>query len=242
MELKKNPKANVGRNSSLYFLIGLALMLFLTNFAINYKTYDKSVIDIGQLNLDEELEEEVPITEQIQTPPPPPPPPAAPEVIEIVEDEAEVEETVIESTETSQEEEIVEVEEVQEIEEVEEDIEVPFAVIENVPVFPGCEGESNNNARKKCMSEKISKFVNKKFNTDLAQDLGLNAGKHRISIQFKVDKNGNVVGVRARAPHPKLEQEAVKVVSQLPKMKPGMQRGKAVTVPYGFPISFQVQD
>ncbi|QRM89087.1 energy transducer TonB [Lacinutrix sp. WUR7] len=242
MELKKNPKANVGRNSGLYFLIGLALMLFLTNFAINYKTYDKSVIDIGQLDLGEDLDEEVPITEQIQTPPPPPPPPAAPEVIEVVEDEVEVEETVIESTETDQEEEIVEVEEVEEIEEVEEDIEVPFAVIENVPVFPGCEKEANNNARKKCMSEKISKFVNKKFNTDLAQDLGLNAGKHRISIQFKVDKNGNVVGVRARAPHPKLEQEAVKVVSQLPKMKPGMQRGKAVTVPYGFPISFQVQD
>jgi protein TonB len=89
MELKKNPKANVGRNSSLFFAIGLALMLFLTNYAINYKTYDKEAIDIGQLNLDEELEEEIPITEQIQTPPPPPPPPAAPEQIEIVEDEVE---------------------------------------------------------------------------------------------------------------------------------------------------------
>ena len=242
MEPKKNPKANVGRNSTLYFLVGLALMLFLTNFAINYKTYDKSAIDIGQLNLEDELDEEIPITEQIQTPPPPPPPPAAPEVIEVVEDEEEVEETVIESTETDQEEEIVEVEEVEEIEEVEEDIEVPFAVIENVPVFPGCESKKSNDARKKCMSEKISKFVNKKFNTDLAQDLGLNSGKHRISIQFKVDKTGNVVGVRARAPHPRLEKEAVRVVSQLPKMKPGMQRGKAVTVPYGFPISFNVQD
>src|SRR5210317_759428 len=142
MESKKNPKANVGRNSSLYFAIGLALMLFLTNFAINYKSYDKSNIDIGQLNLDEELEEEIPITEQIQTPPPPPPPPAAPEVIEIVEDEAEVEETVIESTESDQEEEIVEVEDV-EVEEVEEDIEVPFAVIENVPIYPGCESGNN---------------------------------------------------------------------------------------------------
>ncbi len=241
MEPKKNTKANVGRNSTLYFLVGLALMLFLTNYAINYKTYDRSAIDIGQLNLDDELDEEVPITEQLQTPPPPPPPPAAPEVIEVVEDEEEVEETVIESTETSQEEEI-EVEEIEEIQEVDEDIEVPFAVIENVPVFPGCESKKSNDERKKCMSQKISKFVNKKFNTDLAQDLGLKSGKHRISIQFKVDRNGNVVGVRARAPHPKLEKEAVRVVSQLPKMKPGMQRGKSVTVPYGFPISLQVQD
>ena len=239
MEAKKNPKADVSRNSGLYFAVGLLLMLLMTNFAINYKTYDKSAIDIGMLNLDEELDEEVPITEQIQTPPPPPPPPAAPEVIEVVEDEEEVEETVIESTETDQEEEIVEVEEV-EVEEVEEDIEVPFAVIENVPVFPGCES-GNNAAKKKCMSDKVGKFVNKKFNTDLAGDLGL-SGRQKIYVGFKIDKNGNITNVRARAPHPKLAKEAERVVKLLPKMKPGKQRGKAVIVPYSLPIIFQVQD
>ncbi len=239
MEPKKNPKANVGRNSSLYFAIGLALMLFLAYSAINYKTYDKSDIDIGQLNLEEELEEEIPLTQQIVTPPPPPPPPAAPEVIEVVEDEEEVEETVIESTEVDQETEIVEVEEI-EVEEVEEDIEVPFAVIENVPVFPGCE-KGNNAAKKKCMSDKIAKFVNRKFNTELASDLGL-SGRQRINVIFKIDKSGNITGVRARAPHPGLEKEAKRVISLLPKMKPGKQRGKAVTVPYSLPIIFQVQD
>ena len=239
MELKKNPKANVGRNSSLYFAIGLALMLFLTNYAINYKTYDKSNIDIGQLNLDELDEEEIPITEQLQTPPPPPPPPAAPEVIEIVEDEVEIEETVIESTESDQEQEIVEVAEV-EVEEVDEDIEVPFAVIENVPVFPGCEGGSNND-KKECMSKKIADFVNKKFNTELASDLGL-SGRQRINVIFKIDKSGSITGIRARAPHPGLEKEAARVIGLLPKMKPGKQRGKAVTVPYSLPIVFQVQD
>lgn len=239
MEPKKNPKANVGRNSSLYFAIGLALMLFFANYAINFKTYDKSDIDIGQLNLEEEIEEEIPIIEQIKTPPPPPPPPAAPEVIEVVEDEEEVEETVIESTETDQNEEIVEVEEI-EVEEVEEDIEVPFAVIENVPVFPGCE-KGSNAAKKKCMSEKISKFVNRKFNTELAGDLGL-SGRQRINVIFKIDKTGSITGVRARAPHPGLEKEAKRVISLLPKMKPGKQRGKPVTVPYSLPIIFQVQD
>lgn len=239
MEPKKNPKANVGRNSSLFFAIGLALMLFLTNYAINYKTYDKSGIDIGMLNVDDELEEEIPITEQIQTPPPPPPPPAAPEVIEVVEDEEEVEETVIESTEADQETEIVEVEEV-EVEEVDEDIEVPFAVIENVPVFPGCE-KGNNAAKKACMSKKISQFVNRKFNTELASDLGL-SGRQRINVIFKIDRSGSITGVRARAPHPGLEKEAARVINMLPKMKPGKQRGKAVTVPYSLPIIFQVQD
>jgi protein TonB len=239
MEPKKNPKADVSRNGSVYFAVGLALMLFVTYSTINYKTYDKEAIDIGMVNMDELDDEEIPITEQIQTPPPPPPPPAAPEVIEIVEDEEEIEETVIESTETNENEEIVEIEEV-EVEEVEEDIEVPFAVIENVPIFPGC--ESGNNAQKRdCMSEKITAFVQKKFNTDLAGDLGL-SGRQRISVVFKIDKNGNVTGVRSRAPHPSLEKEAARVINLLPKMKPGKQRGKAVIVPYSLPIVFQVQD
>lgn len=240
MEPKKNPKADVGRNSSLYFLIGLALMLFLTNYAINYKNYDKSNIDIGQVSMDALDDEEVPITEQLQTPPPPPPPPAAPEVIEVVEDQAEVEETVIQSTESNQEQEIVKVADVA-VEEVDEDIEVPFAVIENVPVYPGCEDKSGNEAKKNCMSEKISQFVNKKFNTELAGELGL-SGRQRINVIFKIDKTGSITGIRARAPHPGLEKEAARVIGLLPKMKPGKQRGKAVTVPYSLPIIFQVQD
>ncbi|HLT33255.1 MAG TPA: energy transducer TonB [Aquaticitalea sp.] len=241
MEPKKNPKSDVSRNSSIYFAVGLALMLLLTNLAINYKTYDKEAIDIGQLTMDDELEEEIPITEQLLTPPPPPPPaPEIPEVIEVVEDEEEVEETIIKSTETDQEEKIVKVEEVK-VKEVEEDIEVPFSVIENVPVFPGCEREKNNDAKRQCMSDKISDFVNKKFNTDLAGELGL-SGRQRINVIFKIDKTGEIVGIQARAPHPGLEKEAKRVIGLLPKMQPGKQRGKAVTVPYSLPILFQVQD
>lgn len=242
MEPKKNPKSDVSRNSSLYFAIGLALMLGVTYMAINYKTYDAKDIIADTLNLDDELEEEVPITEQIATPPPPPPPPpAAPEIIEVVEDEVEVEETVIESTETEMETEIIEVEEVV-VEEVEEDIEVPFSVIENVAVFPGCENEKGNAAKKECMNEKVNAFISKKFNTDLAGDLGLPPGKKRIFVQFKVDKSGNITSIGARGPHPGLEKEAKRVIGLLPKMKPGKQRGKPVVMPFSIPIVFQVQD
>ena len=237
MQIKKNPNADIGRNSSLYFAIGLALMIFLSYGAINYKVYDKSDLDLGKVNMDLLDEEEVPVTEQVVPPPPPPPPPPAPEVIEIVEDEEEVEETVIESTETDQEEEI-DIEDI-EVEEF-EDVEVPFAVIENVPIFPGCD-KGNNEKKRKCMSEKIAKFVQRKFNTELAGDLGL-TGRQRISVIFKIDKTGVVTGVRARAPHPRLEKEAQRVINLLPKMKPGRQRGKAVIVPYSLPIIFQVQD
>ena len=236
---KKAPKADVSRNGSIYFAVGLLVMLFISNQMINYKTYDKLDIDIGSLDLEKEIEQEIPIIDLKLPPPPPPPPPVAPQVIDIVDDEEEVEETIIESTETDQEDEILDVEDV-EVEDVYEDVEVPFSVIENVPEYPGCEKGSNADKRK-CMSDKIAKFVQRKFNTDLAGDLGL-SGKQRINVIFKIDKNGNVTGVRSRAPHPRLEKEAARVINLLPKMKPGRQRGKAVVVPYSLPITFKVQD
>src|SRR5690606_30229132 len=137
MKPKKNPKADLNRNSGLYFVIGLAVVMLLTWRALEWKKYDKGVDYDISLNVEDQLVEEVPMTEQIKTPPPPPPP-AAPEVIEVVEDEEEVVETVIESTESSQEQEVAEVEDIQ-VEEEPVDVDVPFAVIEDVPVFPGCE-------------------------------------------------------------------------------------------------------
>ena len=118
--------------------------------------------------------------------------------------------------------------------------EVPFAIIEYVPEYPGCE-KGNNSEKRKCMSAKIREFVQLNFNTDLAGNLGL-YGRQRINVIFKIDKKGNVVGVRSRAPHPRLEQEAIRIINMLPKMKPGRQRGKAVIVPYSLPITFNVED
>ncbi|SKB46863.1 protein TonB [Salegentibacter holothuriorum] len=240
MEPKKNPKADLKRKSVLFLQLGLVLVLLITWRAIEWKTYEKEAIDTGQLNMDDLDDEEIPITEMQNTPPPPPPPPPAPEVIEVVEDEEEVEEDEIESTETNLDE-IVEVEEVVEAP-VEEEVEdVPFAVIEDVPIFPGCENLKNNEERKQCMSQKISQFVNRNFDTDLGAELGL-SGVNRVIVQFKIDEKGNIANVMSRAPHPRLEREAARVINKLPKMKPGKQRGKAVGVMYSLPIIFQVQD
>ena len=149
MQPKKNEKVDLTKNSSLYFVIGLSFILLVSWQAIEWKTYKKTY-GYEALNVEDDDDEEIPITEQIKTPPPPPPPPPpAPEVIEIVEDEEEVEETVIESTETD-EEEIVEI---VEVEEEEVDIDVPFAVIEDVPIFPGCE-RVKKSERRNCFQEK----------------------------------------------------------------------------------------
>ena len=234
MELKKNPKADVGKNSSLYFVIGLAAVLGLVYGAMEWKKYDKvNDYDIA-LNVEDQLDEEVPMTEQIKTPPPPPPP-AAPEVIEVVEDEEEVEETVIESTETSQEEEVIEVEEV-EVEEVEEDISVPFAVIEDVPVFPGCERAGD---KKACFQEMMQKHIRKNFRyPEIAQEMGVQG---RVNVIFVIQKDGSIGNIRMRGPDKNLEAEALRIIQKLPKMTPGKQRGRAVKVPFSIPITFKLQ-
>ena len=243
MEIKKNPGADISRYSLIFFQVGMVLMLFFTWRGIEFKSFDRGDLDSGLVVVSDLLDETVPITDLPNTPPPPPPPPAAAisTVIVEVEDEAEIEETIIESSELNQNSDIADIEEIEEGEvEEEEIVDVPFAVIENVPIYPGCEDQPNNNAKKECMSKKVEKFVISRFDTSLAGELGLE-GRQRISVQFKINKNGDVVGVRARAPHPKLEEEAIKVVSGLPKMIPGKQRGKPVGVLYALPIIFQVE-
>jgi protein TonB len=234
MEPKKNPKADLTKNSSLYFVFGLAVVMLLTYVAFEWKTYDETNDYDISMNVDDLLDEEVPMTEQIKTPPPPPPP-AAPEIIEVVEDEEEVEETVIESTETSQEEEIIEIEDV-EVEEVEEDVDVPFAVIENVPVFPGCENESDKRA---CFNKMMQKHIGKNFRyPEIAQEMGVQG---RVSVMFVIQKDGSIGNIRMRGPDKNLEKEAARIIGKLPKMTPGKQRGRAVRVPFSIPITFKLQ-
>lgn len=243
MEIKKNPEADISRYSLIFFQVGIVLMLFFTWRGIEWKSFDRADLDSGLVQVSDLLDETVPITDLPNTPPPPPPPPAAviSTVIVEVEDESELEETIIESSELNQNSDIADIQEIEEGDVDEEEIvDVPFAVIENVPIYPGCEDQRTNAERKDCMSKKVEKFVISRFDTSLAGELGLE-GRQRISVQFKIDRNGDVVGVRARAPHPKLEEEAVKVVSGLPKMIPGEQRGKPVGVLYALPIIFQVE-
>ena len=121
----------------------------------------------------------------------------------------------------------------------EKEVGVPFAVVEDVPVFVGCENLSTNEERKECMSRQISQFVNKNFNTGLGKQLNLK-GVNRVIAQFRIDRTGEVVDVKARASHPALQEEAIRVISELPQMQPGKQDGKDISVMYSLPIVFQV--
>ncbi|MEB8328614.1 energy transducer TonB [Flavobacteriaceae bacterium KMM 6897] len=242
MKLKKYPKADLNRNSGLYFVIGLALVLFLTWRALEYKTYKKEINERRIVEILEAPKEDVPIIEAFKIPPPPAPP-AAPVIIQVVEDVKEIEETVIQSTESSQEtvveKQIITVEEIEVVEE-EEELVVPFAVIENVPVFPGCENTADNEAQKECFQSKVTEHVRNHFTYPRAAvDLGIQG---RVYVQFIIDTQGNITNIATRGPHAYLEKEAHRIISKLPNMTPGKQRGRAVKVPYSMPITFKLED
>ena len=231
MQRKNNPRSDLRNYSSLMLAFALCVVLFISWQAIEYKSYEIQY-DLESLNVDDDDDEEIPITEQIKTPPPPPPPPA-PEIIEIVEDEEEIEETIIESTETDQEEIVEEVEELEE----EMDMDIPFAIIEDVPLFPGCERVAKSQ-RRKCFQEQIQKHINKNFRyPEIAQEMGIQG---RVFVQFMIGKDGSISGIRTRGPDKNLEREANRIISKLPKMTPGKQRGRPVRVPFSIPITFRL--
>ena len=149
-------------------------------------------------------------------------------------DEEEVEETVIESTESDEEmiiEDIV-------VEDDFEDIDVPFAVIEDVPIFPGCERVAKSE-RRTCFQDQMNKHIRKNFRyPDIAQEMGIQG---RVYVNFIISKDGSITNIRMRGPDKNLENEAARIIGRLPKMTPGKQRGRAVRVPFSIPITFRLQ-
>ncbi|RBW59285.1 hypothetical protein DS884_05990 [Tenacibaculum sp. E3R01] len=112
--------------------------------------------------------------------------------------------------------------------------------LQNAPIFRGCEGLSEKQGRK-CLERKIKQHVQRYFNSEIAQDLGMRSGKYRISTQFVINKEGNIVDLKIRAPHIKLKKEVKNLVNKIPKFTPGKQNNVPVKVRYTLPITFMVE-
>lgn len=66
--------------------------------------------------------------------------------------------------------------------------------------------------------------------------------KGRVIVEFIVDKNGNISSPKVlRTPNNILDDEAIRVVSKMPKWKPGTKDGKSVSTKMTLPIKFELQ-
>ncbi|GAB4512048.1 MAG: M56 family metallopeptidase [Allomuricauda sp.] len=119
----------------------------------------------------------------------------------------------------------------------EDGMSVPFATIDEVPIFPGCENAMD---KKQCFNEKIVEHIKKHFRyPEEAQQMGIQG---RVSILFTIDTNGEISSIKKRGPSEILENEAVRIIERLPKMQPGKHKGEKVNVPYAIPITFRLKN
>ncbi len=154
-----------------------------------------------------------------------------------MEDDVELEEELeMQTTETDMMEEV----EVIEIEEEVSDEVLSFAVVESVPVFPGCEDAKDNNERKLCFQQNILRFVSRNFEfPEMARQMGIQG---RVYVNFVIERDGSVSNVEVvRGIDALLDDEAVRVVKKLPKFTPAKQRGKPVRMSFTLPINAKLQ-
>lgn len=228
-EVKKSPKANLERQRSMYILMGLVLGVSILFFAFEWSTETKK-LDENVLVQDVVAEEEIEITRREPTPPPPPPPPEpeTPEIIEVVEEKVETRmeiKTEDDQTQRQTQSYIPPPPPKPKEEEVTEEI---FVVVEEQPEFPG-----GNAAMMKFLSDKIKYPV-------IAQENGIQG---RVICNFVVERDGSITDVQVvRGVDPSLDREAIRVIQEMPKWKPGKQRGSSVRVRFTLPVVFRLQN
>lgn len=104
-----------------------------------------------------------------------------------------------------------------------------FEVVETMPEYP--------NGGMPGMMEFLSKNIRYPVNAQK------NGTQGRVTVQFIVNTDGSIsnIGILRRV-DPELDGEAVRVISAMPKWKPGMQKGKPVRVKYTVPVMFRLND
>lgn len=231
MEVKKSPKADLEGGIGMSILMGMIVGLAVLFVGFEWSTKDVQVVTADEGVADIIAEEEIEITRPENTPPPPPPPPApaVTEVLRVVDDDVELEQQDIISSEDDASAAQTEtfVAPVVEEEEEEESAQQIFTVVEKQPEFPGGTAE-------------LFKYLSKAIKYPvIAQENGIQG---RVVCSFVVNRDGSIVDIQVmRGVDPSLDKEAVRVISEMPKWKPGEQRGKPVRVRFILPVQFRLQ-
>lgn len=207
----------------MFFNLGLVLSLLLCITAFEWRFYDTGqLVDLG--NVDDEFDDliDVPITDQ---PPPPPPVIQQPVVVEVPDEEVIEKEMEMDFD--------VEFAEDMAIEDlVFEDLPEPevadqvFTVVEEQPEPYGGIGA-------------FYEYVKKTFKyPNQARRMNVEG---KVYVQFVVDKDGTITEVQAiKGIGAGCDEEAVRVLENAPKWKPGKQRGVPVKVRIVLPINFKL--
>ena len=118
---------------------------------------------------------------------------------------------------------------------------VPFAVVEQIPLFEACK-KVERKEQINCFQEEISNHIKKelKYPKEAKKD----KIEDRVITIFEFDKNGKVTNIQVKGKKSDykalFEAEAKRIIQTLPQFSPGLQRGKPVAVKYAIPITFKL--
>lgn len=121
---------------------------------------------------------------------------------------------------------------------------IEFEVIEEVPLFKGCEKSNSRKEAVECFNKKMSSHIRNNFT--YPEEALENRIQGKVEISFIINESGMIKDIVAKASNEKeyekkiLETEAIRIVSKLPKFTPGKHKGKIVNVKYGLPITFKM--
>ncbi len=101
-----------------------------------------------------------------------------------------------------------------------------FTIVDQQPEFPSGEAE-------------MMKYIQKNLKyPPFARENGIQG---RMAVSFSVERDGSITDIKViRSPAEELSQEAIRIVKNMPKWKPGLQRGKPLRVKYILPITFRL--
>ena len=122
---------------------------------------------------------------------------------------------------------------------------VDFAIVETIPVFPGCKKSTaaDYNLRRQedltCFNAGIMNHIRNEFRyPNEAKVAGIS---EKIFIHFTIDNTGSIKSAQVvRGDNIHLIEEALRLINSLPKMTPANQKGKPVSVGYSIPINFKL--
>jgi len=226
METKKTEKANLENKKGLFQMTGLVLALLMVLYAFKTGTTVQSAKTFDKRQSETVPEEIIPITSSDdQKPVVAPPPPMIVEIFREVEDGSIIDEDIIFAPTGADDPVIIDA--IPWIKAEKEPEDSVFRIVEKMPVFPG--GDKG-----------LLFWLNRNINYP---EIAIQNGDQGIVyVSFVVGKDGKVSNAQVvRKGSPSLDEEALRVVSDMPSWEPGKQRGIPVRVSYTVPIRFQLK-
>lgn len=109
--------------------------------------------------------------------------------------------------------------------------------IEVAPIYPGCEKLSIDKI-KNCFQEKIQEHIRK--NLIYPKEAIKNKTQGKVYVSFVIEEDGSVTIGNIIGRSPILKEEARRIISLLPKIKPGISEGKPAKMTFNIPITFDL--